>query len=649
MVQSDEWAYSSFSRLIPFNEAQLPSYLYFSIFHLTNYCGDGFLACARALNVLLFLAAAPFIYLVARNYMSGKLSGFIAIMSVCGPLNTYTAYFMPEATYFLAFWVITWAAFQFRAAPTSKRCAVLGITIALASMIKIHALFLLPALLLFILYTAYATYSGNGNSTWLRTGLRLISIALASAALVRFGIGALYAGKNGLDLLGTLYRNQAAGTAHPTMQHLLELTLVSASGHAMGLIVLFGVPLAATLVYPMNRTESKSTTTALLLYLLLMLGSLLAITVMFTATVVGLYDSITRLHMRYYDFIIPLFLIFAGSQLSRNSSEPPIIKKLIIGTMIAIAIIYSRYFLLEQFSPSIIDCPDLNGLSIKHIFNQFTVLAVFCIAAWITNNKLGIKLFLYVFMPIYTILTSIAIAHTFRSSMAPDIYERAGIYVHDHLSKDEIAKVIVIGADDAGLFKSKFHMDNPKVDLQSTPKGQPIDISRFAHDKHWLLIIGDYPSIPNVLSRQDSGDYSLLLIANEDGTIPPIDFSKPLAGGDLVHIKGLSNPESWGGSWSIDDNVELKFDTALPKKLTLHLTADAYGPNIGQNFVIMIGASRQTFNLTNEARELIFNMETDGAQHVITIEIPQPTSPKQLGISEDARRLGIAMIRMKIE
>lgn len=649
VVLSDEWTYSSFSRLVPLSEVPIPSYLYFSAFRATNFCGDGFLSCARAINSFFFVATAPFIYLVARRFMSRNLSGFVAILSICSPLNAYTAYFMPEATYYLSFWVLTWSAFRFFEAPTSVRCAVLGTTMALISMVKIHALFLLPGFSLFILYTAYATRAADSNSRWWHTGLRLIVIALTTAAVVRLGVGYLYAGRNGLVLFGDLYNGQAEHTAatRTSIWQLIPAALLNARGHAMALALLFGVPLAAALAYPLPRAESKQNVHALLVYSLLMLCSLLAVTVMFTASVIGNgpYETNARLHMRYYDFMFPLFLIFAGSQLSDRIPELPIVKKFAIGIPLAAIIICGNYLLLNQFKPSFVDCPELSGFtSDPNFFKLLTALAVFSIFAWIANNKLGAKIFIFGFMPLYTVMAGAMITSTIRQPMQADDYDQAGMFVRQYLSKEQSDGVVVVGADVQGLYKAKFHIDNPKVDLLPTPEGGEVDLSNLPRSKHWLLVIGNHPMPKNVDSRLVKGKFALLRIVpvKQD-----IDFSKPLSSGDVDSTAGLAASESWG-SWSTTKHVGLMFAAALPKKLTVHLTAYAFGPNIGRDFVLTIGQNRQLFLLAATPKEVILNLETDGTQHVIGIDVPQPTSPKQLGLSDDARLLGLALIHMEV-
>lgn len=107
-IFADEWYYSKMARLMPLEDAIVPSYLYLWMFSASKACGDNFLDCVRIGNIVLYLGAAPFIYLVARTVAARPLAFAVATLAMLAPLNAYTAYFMPEATYFFGFSVLSW-------------------------------------------------------------------------------------------------------------------------------------------------------------------------------------------------------------------------------------------------------------------------------------------------------------------------------------------------------------------------------------------------------------------------------------------------------------------------------------------------------------------------------------------------------------
>ena len=110
-IFSDEYSYSQASRLIKAAASNTPLYIYYYVYRVTRHAGTAFLDAARLLNALFLVGAAPFIYQVARKVTSKWIAVLVAMLSLLAPINTYTAYFMPEAMYFFVFWWMTWFIF----------------------------------------------------------------------------------------------------------------------------------------------------------------------------------------------------------------------------------------------------------------------------------------------------------------------------------------------------------------------------------------------------------------------------------------------------------------------------------------------------------------------------------------------------------
>jgi phosphoglycerol transferase len=167
-IMGDEWTYSSFARLTPYRDTLIPSYLYYSLYGLTKQCGTGFLACSQLINAVLFVSAAPFIYLVARRVASGPVAAVVGLVAVAGPANSYTGYFMPEAMYFCAFWAFSALVFWFLDQRSTRRLVWTGVALGLLAMVKVHALFLVPAYCTFLFYAAWAGRDDQGAPHWWR-------------------------------------------------------------------------------------------------------------------------------------------------------------------------------------------------------------------------------------------------------------------------------------------------------------------------------------------------------------------------------------------------------------------------------------------------------------------------------------------------
>jgi len=118
--------------------------------------------------------------------------------------------------------------------------------------------------------------------------------------------------------------------------------------------------------------------------------------------------------------------------------------------------------------------------------------------------------------------------------------------------------------------------------------------------------------------------------------------------GELLCLTGVSRREAWG-CWSNSDLVELEFSEPLPDRFTLHLTAKAFGPNIGREFIARIGKTEVQFTLDGfpDSKALEF-INTERNRDLI-IHVPEPTAPASISASQDDRKLGIGLCGILIE
>ena len=655
-VFSDEWSYSMCSRLMRLNSASTPLYLYYFVYRLTRHCGIEFLECARVLNALFFVAGAPLIYAVARKVASKPMAVLVALLSLVGPINTYTAYFMPESMYFLVFWILTWFALSDGQRRPTRYGAVLGLLLAVLMLIKVNAIFLVPGVAAFIVYR----YLRDSSALRLSSALTALGYMVVTAALVRLGIGYLCAGTAGLHVLGARYGSLADSSL--TSAHFSRMTggvFGIMRGHAMGLAVLFGVPLAAmvTLVFRRDdESEGNGDLQAVAAYSLALIVVLLVAVAYFTTSVIGEgpYESLTRLHMRYYNFLFPLFLIVVAGQLSikdgrRNNYVAGISVAVLVGF-----ILYASKSLLHLYSPSIVDSPELYGVTAGRVaFVIVAILGVVSVFVWAWSQRRGAQLFLFVFMPV-SVVCSTTVGHSYlRGLLKADAYDRAGVFARDELEKDERAKLLVVGSELASLYRVLFYVDDPKASLLAIAPGAPLDLNAIPADRQWVLLMGDH-ALPADVVEQASGDGYVLFRLPEksaDGhTIQDertIDLTHPFRFGLVKRISGFSVAQPFG-RWSDGRAVQIELFRSLPRWFDLCLTASAFGPNVHLPFEIGVGDESKIFRLASTPSEVCLPFNTSGGETTITIAVPQPTSPKQLGMGSDERMLGIALTKMKI-
>jgi phosphoglycerol transferase len=652
-VLSDEWTYSQFSRLIPLRDVPVPSYLYFFLFRASNACGDGFMECVRSMNILFLLAAAPFVYLTARKVTSNRLAMLLALVSIAGPINVYTTWFMPESLYYLGFWVVCWLALRLNERLSVAATAQIGAALALLSLVKVHAMFLLPPVALFIAYSALTQSSSRSTASALGRALFYVAILVLSAAIVRFGIGYLAAGTRGLSLYGSLYENMAKNSdrARKPAIDMIMMALSNLRGHLMGLTILYGVPIASlgvVICNPRNYKSAPSIHTAMAVFTALILLTLLAVTTMFTASVAGtgMYETNVRLHMRYYDFALPLLSICLAAQLRLSAETETRYARAGAAALVIAVLFMAVYFLRALFQTSPIDGPEIDIVATNaKTFYGFSAMALANLLVWVWRKKLGIQLFLFAFLPIYTLTAAALDAHKVRGTERQDAFIKAGMYVRGYLSKAESDHLTVVGKDAVGLFKAQFYIDNPNVKMSEMPPGSTVGGAE--DPKAWLLVFGDYTIPAQALAVTKSRSFSLYQMHPPQNHLYDIDFSGDILNTYLVGATGLSEAEDQG-RWS--DKKELRFDFArgLPETLSLHLALQGFGPNVGQNLKVTVGTEQRLVLLSAGRQDVILHFNNGSDVRSISMEVPHPVSPKELGLSEDSRLLGVMINRMLI-
>jgi phosphoglycerol transferase len=652
IVMADEWYYSSFSRLSPLAEVSIPSYLYLVLSRATASCGTGFLECARLMNVGFFVAAAPLVYFVGRRFLSPSIASAVALLSIFGPVNSYTAYFMPESLYYFCFWLLSWSAFRFHESPGQARAIQTGAVLGILALIKVHALLLFPSVAIFLMYAVYARPGDAAGR--IGKALLLVALALVSAAVVRFGFGYLCAGTNGLSPFGALYGAQAAnsGATHPRLATLLPLAVFNLKGHVIGLALLFGLPLAALAGQVVSRktSDTENRHGALTIYTVLVLLALLAVTVGFTASVAGGgQETNVRLHMRYYNFIFPLLTMIAATQLGGDParrSRPSMLEST-LAVVIGLVIVYGVATLWQPYTPSLVDSPELQGMtSHRNWFYWLSALALASLAAWMFDRRKGARVFFYIFMPLFTVLSNIAINHEVKSGGTETPFDRAGIVARHYLSEPQRGQLGIVGSDASGVFRTQFHVDNRKIWQHMAPQHTAIDLKDMPPETGWLLTLGDYPTPAGAEVRVRTPEFSII----ELNTQMPANFAMEFSSPDnkfLESVVGLSGVEPWG-RWSDRADVELHFKNPLPRHFALGLLAEAYGPNANEDVAVTIGSETHMVTFQKAKQQVQLDFKTDGTQRVVKIHVPKPTSPQSLGNGEDTRTLGIGFSRMTI-
>lgn len=153
------------------------------------------------------------------------------------------------------------------------------------------------------------------------------------------------------------------------------------------------------------------------------------------------------------------------------------------------------------------------------------------------------------------------------------------------------------------------------------------------------------------LCKLDLNNRTWRVIADEEiASAPDMNhryFKKTAWPGLIAAEEGLSFPEPWG-VWSDGDTVKFGFSAPFPAKFELRLRAHAFGGNAGKEFVVQVGNEERRFTLGAQNELKVLELSNPEGAKTLVFRIPAPVSPKELGMSDDARRLGIGITEMRI-
>jgi len=652
-VFADEYIYSKLSRLQPLSESTIPNYLYLKLYSFTNHCGDGFLGCAKIINCFFFISAAPFIYLITRRVANEAISVFVSLMAIIGPIGSYTAYYMPESLYFFSFWVFCWYFLKLCAKSEKWQWFFAGTFYAFSALIKPHALLFLPAILIYICVILFM-----GRCLISKHVIHVFLSFLIGVLVIKFGLSYMLAGPAGLTIFGPLYGSIAVSTGSGLGKYaqILQFASESFKGHLLVIVLLYGVPLALTVLVTAgmlfsrtNRIDINASQVSqyekIAFFSLIVVLNLICVVALFTASIVNSDPSQTlyRLHMRYYNFALPLFYVVAAGALNFKTDERKPLRYT-LGALFAFLCIYAVWTNLSPFTPNIIDSPEIRGLHWNYLY-FLIVSALFLTALMLLTFQWhrGIKFYLFIALPMFVIGATRSIDREQNQRFKQDLYDKAGIFTKNYLSHDDISKLVVVGSELGANFRTLYYLDNATASMQYIQDGADYDLSKLPADKEWLLILGDHKTTSTPFYQIQMNGFTLIRASTDNN----LDFKKDAWPGLIKNVHGLAPAEMWG-TWSLSDVVLFEFLSPLPNEFDLSLNARAFGPNVDRAIKVSVGESARYFSLSENTAQKIIRLKNPTCSHVLQFEIPSPTSPKALGISEDERNLGVGFIQMKI-
>jgi hypothetical protein len=644
-IFADEWYYSKMSRLQPLAESMIPSYLYMWLFRATNACGTHFYDCVHIGNVLFFGASAPFVYLSARQVAGRAVAAVIAVLSLLAPNNVFTVYFMPEAMYYFGFCVLSWVALTRTSWHWAVHAAATGAILGLMSLVKVHALFLVPALCLFLIYGRWAE-----GGRWIIQGVAAMAAALACMFALKFGLGYLFAGNSALHLFGSFYQVSANSAGKRGLLGLLPAAFISARGHLMALAILVPLPLVLIVMALLRRPRRADADAAgrLMLYALLMLGAAAGVTILFTASLAnpGVTFEGLRLHLRYYDFVLPLLWIVAAASMARQTeSGRPRLRWTL--TLLLSAVLVAAWFKLPTYTLNPIDSPEIASLAPNALPGRIMVgLEIVVLLLWAAGLRQALQLFLFAALPAAIAFAAISNDDIVAALRQAGPVERAITAARHVVPPAERGLVAIVGNDVPTLMRAQFDLDNAQAAVILLEGGAPVEQYQLPVHAKWLLVLGQHPLPKSLPTIAQTGEYSLLHMNLRHRKVGYADMHQPFGTGIVASAEGLSHIEPWG-RWSDSKRVVLHFSRPLPRHARIVLKALAYDANTELPFTMHVGNNSERFRLGWLMQDIGLVFETDGNTRELVIDVPHPQSPMEKG-QPDERTLGICIADIEI-
>ena len=117
--------------------------------------------------------------------------------------------------------------------------------------------------------------------------------------------------------------------------------------------------------------------------------------------------------------------------------------------------------------------------------------------------------------------------------------------------------------------------------------------------------------------------------------------------GFISEIEGLHSRESWG-RWSDGGQVVFRFKKPLPDRFTLIVDIRALGPNIGMPVTVSAGTTQTTFTAQAQPQSYTLAFTLTEPIDTLVFTVPKPVRPRDLGIGDDMRWLGLGFSALRI-
>lgn len=505
-IMGDEYVYTSASRHLPFAEQYYSNYVFSWIMSSTNLCETDFYVCTKSINSVFFALAILFTFLIAIRYLTFGWSVFVASVTALSPIAIPVSYFMPEIMYFAVMTGVVFVALLVADQKLWWLWTLSGLALGVAALVKPHAIFMLPAFAIFALVVAYKESEG----AWVG-GIKAAGVTITGFVLAKFGLGFAFAGAEGLKLFGGYGSpvdalTSVVGNTEPKVAEAqgieatgLELLVSVASGHLVmhlaAVLMIAGLPLLLSMrvmVSVAKKREPVGPVSSLFVLVGLITFSIISVVAVFEAYVtVGGDDHSDRLILRYYEFLLPQFIVM-GLLLPRFT-DSKLLWRSVQGSVVVGAALFFSIFYPNNFNQQYADSSTLPGLAANQgLFIGIAVALSAAVLYWVFTPEEGNVIIGRFIIPLFLIAAlSLSQSKLIEINGTPAYFDQAGWDSRTYLQEVPGDDILVVGQTRTEVFTVKFWIDEPFIRDLLLGEGYSLVQSDISDASH-VVILGNF-------------------------------------------------------------------------------------------------------------------------------------------------------------
>jgi phosphoglycerol transferase len=499
----DEYIYTSQAKNLPFAEQFYSNYLFSLVMGITNYCGDEFYACTKTINSFFFLGTVLLTFLIALRFLTFRWSVFVASVTALSPIAIPVSYFMPETMYFSMMTLTIWLTLAVSKRESWMFWVVSGLSLGATALVKPHAVFMLPAFIAFAVVFAYKKSEAN----WLQA-IRAGAAVAFGFAVTKFGLGFAFAGTEGLKLFGGYGTPVGALTGAAAVEVVvgeegvtrsgLEVLITVASTHLLAhtsaMLLLAGIPLVLALRVSFSVVKTKQPigdVSSLFLLIALITASMIGVVALFEGFVSAIGDDHSdRLILRYYEFLIPQFVVM-GLLLTRFTESKRLFR-IIQGSVVVAASMFFTIYYPPVFDKQYADSSSLPGMGDSQGFFVFVGIFVSCaVIFWIVNPEQGnLVIGRYILPAVLIVALVMSQNKLIEINGTPAYFDRAGWDTRTYLDDVPGDRIMVIGQTRTEVFTVKFWIDEAHIKDLLVAEGSVIPLENVS-ESDYVVTLGN--------------------------------------------------------------------------------------------------------------------------------------------------------------